>query len=373
MKRHLTAGLFLTAVLVAPLCIARPTVAQEGTGATIDVLTFNVWHGLRSGESRKRFPGEDSERAEKRFAWQIEEIQRLDPDMLLFQEVNPNQPQSRRYAEALGYDEIHKVTSCGLHLGALYKIPKNVNEGIAILAKPELGLRRVGKKRLSGDAKCTATWGFQTKESRYALFGEITVDGQKVLVTTTHLASPSFTPADFDKQLEQMVQNGELSTEQHAEILADRDKKLDRNTMESRRLLEQIDRRRARLARGGPLPPVILGGDFNAEPDRPGIGEIKEAGYAEAAGGPDFLTWNPIVNEENYRIGTRRHYSLPTFDKPEIEAMLDQRHDTPRQIDHIFVSEGVEVESAEMVLDKAKDGIYPSDHFGIMVTLRLTR
>ncbi len=371
MKRHLTTGLLLATVIVALFCFARPTVAQDGSGATLEVMTFNVWHGLRSGESRKKFPGEDADRAEKRFDWQIEEIQRLDPDVLLFQEVNPNQPQSRRYAEALGYDEIHKVTSCGLHLGAIYKIPKNVNDGIAILAKPGLGLRRVGKKRLSGNAKCSATWGFQTKESRYALFGEITVDGQKVLVATTHLASPSFTPADFDEQLEKMVQNGELSTEQRDEILADRDKKLDRNTMESQRLLQEIDKRRARLASTGTQPPVILGGDFNAETDRPGIGKIKQAGFAEVASGPDFLTWNPVVNEENYRIGTRRNYSLPTFDRPEIEAMLDQRHDTPRQIDHIFVSEGFEVDSAEMVLNKAKDGIYPSDHFGILATLRL--
>ena len=91
----------------------------------------------------------------------------------------------------------------------------------------------------------------------------------------------------------------------------------------------------------------------------------------EAPADRNFLTWNPVVNEENYTIGTRRHYSLPTFDKPEIEAMLDQRHDTPRQIDHIFVSAGIEVVSVEMVMTEAKNGIYPSDHFGILATLRL--
>jgi len=370
MKRHLT-----TLLLVAASCLlsglGQSAAAQESSGVSLDVMTFNVWHGLRSGESRKMFPGEDPARADRRFAWQIEEIQRLDPDVLLFQEVNPNQPQARRYADALGYDEIHKVTSCGLHLGAIYKIPKNVNDGIAILAKPELGLRRVGKKRLSGNATCSATWGFQTKESRYALFGEVTVKGRKILLATTHLASPSFTPGDFDEQLEKMVQSGELSTQQRDEILAARDRKLDRNTMESQRLVQEIDKRRARLVGSGTQPAVILGGDFNAESDRPGIAKIKEAGFTEAASGSDFMTWNPVINEENYTIGTRRHYSLPTFDKPEIEAMLDQRHDTPRQIDHLFVSPGVEVKSAEMVMTEAKDGIYPSDHFGILATIRL--
>jgi len=364
--------LFIVAIAVGPALLSdQPARAQNPSGSTLQVMTFNVWHGLRSGESRKKFPGEDPVRAEKRFAWQIEEIQRLDPDVLLFQEVNPNQRQSRHYAEALGYDEIHKVTSCGLHLGAIYKIPKNVNDGIAILAKPELGLRRLGKKRLSGNAMCSATWGFQTKESRYALFGEITVGGQKVLLTTTHLASPAFTPANFDEQVESMVQNGELTTDQRDEIFAARDAKLTRNTMETQRLLQEMEKRREQLASGDASTPVILGGDFNAESDRPGIGKIEAAGFTQVAGGPDFLTWNPVINEENYTTGTRRHYSLPTFDNPQIEAMLDQRHDTPRQIDHLFVSPETKILSAEMVMNEAKDGIYPSDHFGIQATLSL--
>ena len=371
MKRQLTSVLLLAIALGTPFWFGQPATAQEGSGATLDVLTFNVWHGLRSGESRKKFPGEEPDRADERFAWQIEKIKQLDPDVMLFQEVNPNQPQSRRYAEALGYDEIHKVTSCGLHLGAIYKIPKNVNEGIAILAKPEHGLRRIGKTRLSGDAKCSATWGFQTKESRYVLFGEITVDDQKVLLATTHLASPSFVPADFDEQLEKLVQEGELTAGQRDEILADRDRKLERNVTESQRLVREIAKRQGPMATGGKNPQTILGGDFNAEPDSPGVAEVKKAGYTEVATGPKFLTWNPVVNAENYRTGTRRHYSLPTFDNPDIEAMLDQRHDTPRQIDHLFVSPGIEIVSADMVLSEPKNGIYPSDHFGLLATLRL--
>lgn len=355
----------------AILFMGSPAESREVSGPRLKVMTFNVWHGLRSGESRKRFPGEDAERAEKRFNWQIEEIKRLDPDVLHFQEVNPNQPQSRRYAEALGYDEIHKVTSCGLHLGAIYKIPKNVNEGIAILAKPALRLERAGKKRLSGNAKCSATWGFQTKESRYALFGTITVGGQKVLLVTTHLFAPAFVPAGFDDRLDALVGQGSLTSEQRDVILTERDRKQQRNVTEVERLLREIARHQGRLASGGASPPTILGGDFNAEPDYPGIVEIRESGWIEAATGPEFHTWNPIVNQVNYSIGTKRHYSLPTFDRAEVEELLDQRHDTPRQIDHIFVSPEIRVVSAEMVLQEPKDGIYPSDHFGLLVTLRL--
>ncbi|MGB5880208.1 MAG: endonuclease/exonuclease/phosphatase family protein, partial [Thermoanaerobaculia bacterium] len=181
-------GLVFALLLAGAGAVAEAADAE--TGDTLRVLTYNVWHGLRSGESNKRFPGEDPADMEGRVAAQIREIERLAPDLIFFQEVNPNQPEARKYAQALGYDEIHKVSSCGLHIGGLYKIPRNMNEGIAILARPELGLKKIGKIRLSGNAKCTATYGFQTKESRYALFGEITVGGRNLLVATTHLSAP---------------------------------------------------------------------------------------------------------------------------------------------------------------------------------------
>lgn len=336
-------------------------------------MTFNVWHGLRSGESRKRFPGEDSERMEERFAWQIEEIQRLDPDVLLLQEVNPNQRQARRYAEALGYDEIHKVTSCGLHLGGIYKIPKNVNEGLAILARPELELRRIGKKRLSGNAMCTATWGFQTKESRFGLFGEITVDGRQVLVATTHLSSPAFVLPDFDRELASLVADGTLTQEQHDEIQSIREAKSRRNLSEAKRMLSEISRRASRLgSAGSDSVPIIFGGDFNAEPETSSVEAVLAAGYELVGTGPDFHTWDPITNHENYGIGTRRHDPLPTFDRPEVQELLAHRATTPRQIDHLFVNSGFEVVSVEMVMNRERGGILPSDHFGILATLELT-
>jgi len=364
MKTSSLICLLLSASLLGPTTLS----AQDASGPSLKAITFNVWHGLRSGESNKRFPGEDEERKERRLAWQIEELKRLDPDLLFFQEVNPNQPLARWYAEQLGYDEIHKVTSCGLHLGGIYKIPKNMNEGIAILAKPELGLRRVGKKRLSGNATCSATWGFQTRESRYALFGEITVGGRKVLVTTTHLFSAPFLLPTFEDDLEQLVEQGVLEPEQRDEILAARDTKVARATGEAKLLLQEIQKRRARL---GTDVAVILGGDFNAEPGAPGIAVIKAAGFLEAGTGPEFRTWDPVSNEVNYGIGTRRHDPLPTFGKPEVQELLAHRSTTPRQIDHIFVSADFEVLSAEMVLNQDKDGMYPSDHFGILAVLQL--
>jgi endonuclease/exonuclease/phosphatase family metal-dependent hydrolase len=361
----------LAVLLLTCVPVARGAAAQGGSETNLKVMTYNVWHGLRSGESNKRFPGEDPQRAAERFDRQIEEIKKLDPDVLLFQEVNPNQKQARKYAAALGYDEIHKVTSCGLHLGAIYKIPKNVNDGIAILAKPEYNLKRVGKKRLSGNATCTASWGFQTKESRYGLFGEITVDGRKILVATTHLSSPVFVLPDFDQQLEGLVADGTLTQEQHDEIQTARESKSQRNVNETKGMLAQMATRSARMGGNDGSAPIIFGGDFNAEPKTPGIRAVYAAGFEETGTGDDFHTWDPVTNEANYSIGTRRHDPLPTFDKPEVEELLAYRSTVPRQIDHLFVKGGLETTSAEMVLTEEYDGHHLSDHFAIMATIEL--
>jgi endonuclease/exonuclease/phosphatase family metal-dependent hydrolase len=353
---------------------AGPGLPAVAAAEELKVLTFNVWHGLRQpgeGESRKRFPGEEPERKERRFDWQIEEIRRLDPDVLLLQEVNPNQREARKYARALGYDEVHKVTSCGLHLGALYKIPKNVNEGMAILAKPGLGLRRAGKKRLSGNAKCTASWGFQTRESRYVLFGEIQVGGRKVLLANVHMYSPAFMPPGFRENLGRLVDEGIVSGDQQAEIVGILDKRLDRHVGDVRKLKAEIAKRQRRLATDGVPAPVILGGDFNAEPGTEGLAALLASGLVSATGHAELVTWDPITNEFNYQTGTKQSDPVPTFGIDELVELLAPRRTIARQIDHLFHSPELEASPGRRALDADLDGMFPSDHFGVVATLRL--
>ena len=356
-------------VLLA-LVLASTTAEARSSDGELRILTLNVWHGLRSGESKMKFPGEDPERKKRRFDWQIEEIQRLDPDVLLFQEVNPNQPEARRYAEALGYDEIHKVTSCGVHF--VFKIPKNMNEGLAILARPELGLRRVGSKRLSGDAMCAASIGFQTKESRYVLLGRIEVDGTEVLLATTHLSSPPVIPPDYEDGLAELTSEGVVSEEQRDEIVEILERRRSRNSKEVERLLAEIERHRLRLGSGsGSNPPVILTGDFNTEPSTPSIAKVQDAGFRLVGTGDDFLTWDPVRNHENHAIGTRRKPVLPSFEIPQLQALSARGKSLVRQIDFIFVSDGLQPRSAKRVLDREGDGMFPSDHYGILAVVEV--
>ena len=369
-KRILRLG--IAAILVGATTVPEALEAQaSAAGAALDVVTFNVWHGRRSGESKKVFPGESAERKERRFAWQIEEIRRLDPDVLLLQEVNPNQREARRYARALGYDEIHKVTSCGLHLGKLYKIPRNVNEGLAILAKPELGLRRAGVKRLSGNAWCTASFGFQTRESRFALFGEIRVDGRPVLLVSTHLFSPAFMPPGFRDDLERLVEGGVVEPEHASEITELLDARSARNVREIDLLLREIERHRKRIGSPGAPAPVILGGDLNTEPATPGVARLHEGGLESATAGREIETWDPEVNQVNYETGTKKSDPFDTRGVAELIELLEPRSSIARQIDYLFVSPDLSVAAAGRALDRPRDEIYPSDHFALLATVRL--
>lgn len=361
------AGVIAAVLATAAVLASNATPAGEAP-ATLRVMTFNVWHGLRSGESNTKFPGEDEARKRRRVAWQIQLIQELDPDVLLLQEVNPNQPEARAYANALGYDEIHKVTSCGFHLPPI-KIPKNVNEGLAILARPGLQLRRVQTKRLSGDALCTATFGFQTKESRYVLLGEINVDGKKMLLATTHLSSPPNVPPSFEEELRRLVEDGALSQNQHDEILGTIDRRRARNLDETRKMLAQIQKYRTKLDDGGRSVPVILGGDFNTEPDTASIAPIVSSGLTNVATGPGYLTWDPVKNHENQAIGSRRSWPIPTYDLKPVESLLESRRTAARQIDLLFVSDEGHVVSSRMAMDQDQDGIFPSDHFAIFAVI----
>ncbi len=370
------AWLRVVSIVMAASMASEPRAAraqEPGAGDTLEVLTFNVWHGRRQpeeNESKKVFPGEDAERKERRFAWQIEEIKRLDPDVLLLQEVNPNQREARKYARALGYDELHKVTSCGIHIGKLLKIPRNVNEGLAILARPSLRLRSAGWKRLSGNAWCTATFGIQTRESRFALFGEIEVGGRKVLLANTHLYSPAFMPPNFREDLDALVERGIVTAEHRTEIHGVLDERQARNVREIRDLLVEIEKRRRRLATAGEPAPAILGGDFNTEPGTPGVAVVLERGYASATE-REVPTWDPVVNQVNYETGTKKSEPFDTREIEELIELLAPRATLARQIDHVFLSPGLETVSVERALDRDRDGIYPSDHFALLATVRL--
>lgn len=106
--------------------------------------------------------------------------------------------------------------------------------------------------------------------------------------------------------------------------------------------------------------PAILLGDFNALPDSEEIAMLLQAGFVDAfavAGSDEGITWD---EERNANIQLQRR----TY--PE-EIPQDPRN---KRIDYVFVrSSGLSVTRAMVVLDRPIEGLYPSDHFGVLVKI----
>lgn len=122
----------------------------------------------------------------------------------------------------------------------------------------------------------------------------------------------------------------------------------------------------------GPLP-TILAGDFNAEPEAASIRYLSgrqslggrsvhyHDAWAVAGDGPGY-TWT----DENE--GARE----------EIAALVGQPGHR-RRLDYVFVGSrdahpgaGGRIESARLAFDHPTDGIWPSDHFGVLAEIDLT-
>lgn len=95
--------------------------------------------------------------------------------------------------------------------------------------------------------------------------------------------------------------------------------------------------------------PVVLAGDLNARVGDPELRTLRDR-FTDAYG---------AVHE----------------DAEEITTLNTAKGHTPRRIDHIFVAPGKTTtlvpEAARLVLDEPVDGVWGSDHFGVLVRLEV--
>ena len=105
-------------------------------------------------------------------------------------------------------------------------------------------------------------------------------------------------------------------------------------------------------------PQVFLSGDFNAQPKHPPIEQIRQRGFMDL-----FSTLHPI------------HPGI-TWDNrnPFIQSHSVRFPD--RRIDYLFLhqkasSSFVPTDCEVVLREPSKDGIYPSDHYGVLATLRI--
>jgi hypothetical protein len=135
--------LFLSILLVS----AHNAFSNEKTN--LRILTINVWSGLDYKGTFRMGEYESAERRNSRYQALLAQIRKIDPDVIFIQEANPVARYSTKLAKSIGFDRIHQVCMAGIKFGPI-GIPTNFKEGMAILARGSLNLKKEDVWKLSG-------------------------------------------------------------------------------------------------------------------------------------------------------------------------------------------------------------------------------
>jgi endonuclease/exonuclease/phosphatase family metal-dependent hydrolase len=352
-------------------------------------LTYNTLHGLNVGRYWVR-PGESDEQRSARVTLQIEDMARVTPDVMLLQEVNPLPHMAATYVDGLRahgftYHEAHQVDACGVRPLPGVAVVPGLNNGLAVFVKAPLQVRKLEGLKLSGGfGLCHDRLGVQFGELRYALIAEVEnpATHRKLLAVSLHLHSgierdEYFTERLLVAQGEGRIQN-QVAAQQILNALAE-DQKL--RLAELRTLVQELKR----LQAAGSYVGVLIGGDFNFEPDSPEYRELQEAGlqdtYTIARRTGELQTYNPRLNP----VARHEEIELPPTLASIIQTMPEDQQQQikngyrrgvsqARRIDFLFVmlSEPANPLSClRQELFGRPDAVtlgVGSDHFGVMDT-----
>ncbi len=137
--------------------------------------------------------------------------------------------------------------------------------------------------------------------------------------------------------------------------------KLHHGAVRERQVLALCDFARARAPRDG-FPPVLVG-DFNAEPD---AAEIR---YVQ---GLQSLAGRSVYFADAWRVAGDGGPGTTWSNR---NAYAAAEHEPDRRIDYVFVGpprrDGLgQVLRCHPVCDTPREGVWPSDHFGVLAELR---
>jgi endonuclease/exonuclease/phosphatase family metal-dependent hydrolase len=384
------AGIVLVLCASASGCIHQAP-DPEPTGTPMSrfrVLTYNTLHGLEpSGLTVKA--SESKEARQARLDLQFRQLSVIQPDVMLLQEVNPLPEMADRYVAAmksfgLQYAAVHQVDACGVRLGPGLAVVPGLNNGLAVLAKAPLLLRKVEGLKLSGGfGRCDDYMGFQMGELRYALMAEVENPntGRKLLTVSLHLHSGIERNAFFIQKINEAVEQGKVRREDFESIVAAMEQDQNRRLDEIRLLLKEIQKLNTRANYLG----TLIGGDFNFEPDDPEYRELERAGlrdtYAMASPETEVHSLDPQRNviagkgvrevPSSLREAMKR---LPESQQQKILEGYQKGISEARRVDFLFLmrkpSDGHEGCFRQELFGQPDAGSTApgSDHYGVLVT-----
>jgi endonuclease/exonuclease/phosphatase family metal-dependent hydrolase len=356
--------------LIVVLLICSISAAGLGQPATLRIVTLNIWSGLDYLGTFSVGEFESEEQRMLRSGKLVEELRRINPDVLFLQEVNPVVGTSRHLADKLGMEQVHQVCNSGIKFLSI-GLPTNLMEGMTILAKPQLQLTPVNAFKLSGSIGIhgdVAT--FHLDESIFALVGQVLIDGRPVYLVNVHLSAIPPGDSVLAKRFDDYA-----TAERMAPGVLEETR---------RKWTEGIERRERELAGLtdllGSLPdevPRIVAGDFNMEEGDPQLAPFLAGTGLSAACAPPCqgrdVTWDPTANE-NIVFSTRLTDAGGTpLDPPGVlDGLYDQ---VPRTIDHILLSRHfplTDVLSSGVVFRESGNNPHISDHHGVMAEVDLS-
>ena len=381
----------IPAALIAASCAAGAADVAKPTGIPMQrvrLLTYNTLHGLEpSGLTVKA--SESKEARQARLDLQFRQLSAIQPDVIFLQEVNPLPEMANSYVEALKsygleYWAVHQVDACGVRLAPGLAVVPTLNNGLAVLAKAPLKLRKIQGLKLSGGfGGCDDYMGFQTGELRYALIAEVENPntGKKFLTVSLHLHSGIERNAFFIQKINEAVNSGKARRQDLDGIVTAMEQDQKRRLEEIRLLLKEIHT----LNSAGSYLGVIVGGDFNFEPDDPEYRELEGAGlkdiYAMASPETEVYSLDPKHNviagqglrevPSALRAAIKR---LPESQQEKILAGYQKGISEARRVDFFFLlrnsSESASGCFSEELFGQsdAASAAPGSDHYGVLVT-----
>lgn len=331
------------------------------------ILDLNAWHGLYARSFHRAEKLETDEARERRTLTLIEGLRALDPHVIALQECYPQPVFAERLATVLGYEHVSQVSNAGVRIfGAGYPLGIDTGEGSTILARPGLGLRSLGRIALSGYGYTGRRVSLQLVDKRMALACAIEVDKKPLHVVTFHVRYDWATYDLFEKAWTAIREKGVVEGDAPDVLVRSVRSNMLRRDGEIDALAQWV----AKLQDG---VPVVLIGDLNIDDDAPQLKAFAERLKMVSAlqlTNDDRSTWDP---HDNPNIGPSASFVHPDGTKKDLSGLVGAYHDQLLQRpDHAFLPEAMKdaVLDARVVMDKPVEGVFASDHYGILTTLR---
>ncbi len=351
---------FLLTYLTAPL-----------SGQSLRVAAFNMWTGLDYNGVLTIGEYESAERREQRFQMAVREFQSSRPDVIALQEANPVGTLTRRLASALDYDCVYQRVNSGLKFGPL-GIPWNLNEGLAILARKDLGLQFEDVWELSeGFGVFGDVFSLHSHEKNIALVASVRFHNRMIILLNVHTTAAVPYDSGGAAAFSQILAKAGIRESEHSERFVEYAERACTIERQLDRLAECVNER-------FPGIPKILMGDLNVASSSPLIRRFLATSALVDLGNESDATlgntWDP---DRNSNIRFSRDSLDASLQPLSLFDWLSVWYDgQPRRIDYVLVDNTFaecDGPRARTIFDAPEDGVYASDHYGILADIPLTK